>query len=90
MKKIIILIFVLYSCQSNTGCLSEKNAIIIAEKEFKNTFGEEMESFEPFTLKSLNDSIWLITGTKIYDLGGVPSLKINKNTCVVSEISHGK
>ncbi len=90
MKKIIVISLFLISCNKNNDCSTKEAALKIAETEFIKNYGDKIKLHKPFTIEVLNDSIWSISGKTIYDLGGVPTLKYNKNNCKIFDISHGK
>lgn len=75
----------------NMLCINKKDAIKVAEKEWRRVYGNSIDNKKPFIAELKVDSIWVIQGTLPDDFdGGVPYAEINAKTCEIIEITHGK
>lgn len=93
---IISTIIVFLSCKttpvySEGLCVtSNKEAILIADSIWRNTFGKKIDNYKPFNAKKINDSVWVVEGSLHAQKGGVPYVEINANTCEIIKVTHGK
>lgn len=69
----------------------KETAIKIAEAIWLPIYGEKVLDKKPFHARLKNDSIWVVDGTLPEGyLGGVPHAEINKYSCEVLYVIHGK
>ena len=69
-----------------------ETAIKIAEAVWLPIYGEEIYQKLPFTVEYYKkENCWVVVGTmQSNSFGGVPEIKINKNTGEIIYVGHGK
>ena len=91
----IFLVFTIAECdgieESDGNQLKQKEAIVIAEKEWRKMFkDEDIDIYKPFAVKNVGDH-FIVEGTLPEDwVGGVPFIKIRKKDRKIIEIYHTK
>lgn len=89
MKNILILTILIFSIHVFGEDCTEKNALAIGIEEIKKNF-HDYKKYLPYKVISSNGS-WIVYGTLPEGwLGGTPEVIIDKETCKVIKVQHGR